>query len=273
MKKNYYILLIVISLFCVVNVHAMTESSSKNHNLSCGQILDSATCINTSGCSWGYNGGSELHCYSSVNNANNSSKTCGQILDSATCISTSGCSWGYDSSSELHCYTSSTSTGKETCYNKCEKYGNETAKTECKKSCESQYGTSSSSNSNSNSGIYNGGTSSGINPSQNVGSQTEKVTMSPSDTSELNCDSLFGTNTAVGKYVHDIYNIIKFAVPILLLALSIKEFGAGIISQNENAIRTSISKFGKRLVIAILILVLPTILNFILGFFDIDCFL
>lgn len=212
MKKKYYILLIIISLFYSVNVHACTGSD---------------------GCTNCGNSSAEIAC--------KSSSAYKQYVNSNSC--------------ESRCKGIQSSTDYDKCMANC------------------QSSSSTSNGTGSNSGIYNGGTSSGINPSQNVGSQTEKVTMSPSDTSELNCDSLFGTNTAVGKYVHDIYNIIKFAVPILLLALSIKEFGAGIISQNENAIRTSISKFGKRLVIAILILVLPTILNFILGLFDIDCFL
>ena len=46
-------------------------------------------------------------------------------------------------------------------------------------------------------------------------------------------------------------NIIKFAVPIILLALSIKDFGGGIISQNDNALKVSLMKFGKRLIIII----------------------
>lgn len=237
MKKKYYILLIIISLFYSVNVHACTGSDGCTN---CGNSSAEIACKSSSA-------------YKQYVNSNSCESRCKGIQSSTD----------YDKCMANCHSSSSTSNGKETCYNKCEKYGNETAKTECKKSCDSQYGTGS------NSGIFSGGTSSGINPSQNVGSQTEKVTMKPTDTSELNCDSLFGTNTAVGKYVRDIYNIIKFAVPIILLALSIKDFGGGIISQNDNALKVSLMKFGKRLIIAILILVLPTILNFILGLFDI----
>jgi len=95
------------------------------------------------------------------------------------------------------------------------------------------------------------------------------VTMESTEKEELGCNSIFGEDTAVGKYVHDLYNIIKFAVPILLLALSIKDFGSAIISQNDDGVKKATSSFIKRLIIAVIILVVPTILNFmldILGF-------
>ena len=86
----------------------------------------------------------------------------------------------------------------------------------------------------------------------------------------MDCDYLFGEDTATGKYVHDIYNIIKFAVPILLLGLSIKDFGKAVIAQNDNGIKKATKNFSTRLIISVLILVLPTILNFFLDLMGIS---
>lgn len=72
----------------------------------------------------------------------------------------------------------------------------------------------------------------------------------------------------MGKYIKDIYNILKFAVPIILLALSIKDFGTAVINQNQDAIKKATQTFIKRLIIAVLILIVPTLLNFILELLD-----
>ena len=82
------------------------------------------------------------------------------------------------------------------------------------------------------------------------------------------CTPLLGENT--DKMVHDAYNVLKFAVPIILLAMSIKDFGTAIISQDNDAIKKSTNTFMKRLIIAVVILVLPTILNFLLELVGID---
>lgn len=82
------------------------------------------------------------------------------------------------------------------------------------------------------------------------------------------CKALFGTRT--DQMLHDAYNIIKFAVPIILLAMSIKDFGTAIISQNNDALKKAVNIFIKRLIIAVVILVIPTILNFILELVGID---
>lgn len=124
---------------------------------------------------------------------------------------------------------------------------------------------------NCQSSINSGSNSSSSN---NVGTQTEKITMKKENKQEANCDTLFGTNTIVGKFLHDIYNIIKFIVPILLLGLSIKDFATAITSQNDNAKKVALITFSKRLIIAILILVVPTLLNLIFNLFEINtCFL
>lgn len=82
------------------------------------------------------------------------------------------------------------------------------------------------------------------------------------------CKTLFGANT--DQMIHDAYNVIRFAVPIVLLAMSIKDFGSAIISQDNDALKKSTNLFIKRLIIAVVILVIPTILNFILELVGIE---
>ena len=97
------------------------------------------------------------------------------------------------------------------------------------------------------------------------------VTMKKDNTTtgELDC-GIFDENTATGKYLHDIYNIIKFAVPIILLALSILDFAKAIINDNSDELKKATTMFSKRLIVAIVILIVPTILNFVLDLFGLE---
>lgn len=76
---------------------------------------------------------------------------------------------------------------------------------------------------------------------------------------------LINKNSLTGKMLYDLYNLIKFAVPIILLVMSVLDFIKAIATNNNDEIKKSTSKFIKRLIIAILILVLPTLLYFILN--------
>lgn len=84
------------------------------------------------------------------------------------------------------------------------------------------------------------------------------------DFTKAECDELIGENTITGKMINDAYNVIKFAVPIILLGMSIMDFGRAIVNQSQDEIKKASNRFITRLVISILIFVVPTILNFIL---------
>ena len=62
---------------------------------------------------------------------------------------------------------------------------------------------------------------------------------------------------------------IRYIVPTLLIILSIIEFIKAIASDSEDEIRKAGSRFVKRLIVAALIFVLPLILEFLLGIFNI----
>lgn len=199
------------------------------------------------------------------------------------CTGNDGCTGCANSTVENECKKSAAYAAYQnssSCSTECKGIQSSSDYNKCVQNCEARKNNASggSNESSGNTTIpgmnYNNGTSSSANPSKTPGSQTENITMNSKDTTDLNCDSLFGTNTAVGKYIHDIYNIIKFVVPLLLLALSIKDFGTGILSQNDNAVKVALNKFWRRLLIAVVILVLPTILNFVLDALGINtCFL
>ena len=77
------------------------------------------------------------------------------------------------------------------------------------------------------------------------------------------CKNLISED-GTGKVIRDAYNIIRVAVPVILLAMSIKDFGGVIVSQDADAMKKATSNFFKRIVIALVILLTPTIIGFIL---------
>ena len=200
-------------------------------------------------------------------------------IDVMACKGSDGCTNCGNSSAEIACKQSASykqyinGQNSQSCESRCNGIQSASAKEECLENCQAG-GTGGGGGSTGGGGTTPGQTPGTGSPTQTIGEQTETITMESEDDDNLECDTLFGTNTAVGKYVHYIYNILKFAVPIILLAMSIKDFGTAIISQNDDGVKKATNTFIKRLIIAILILIVPTLLNFILDILEIDtCFL
>ncbi len=82
-------------------------------------------------------------------------------------------------------------------------------------------------------------------------------------TGKLECSGIFGGR--FGAFLKKLYNLMKFAVPILIIALAIIDFLKATASQDQAEIKKAANKLVKRLVIGTLIFVIPTILEFILG--------
>lgn len=59
--------------------------------------------------------------------------------------------------------------------------------------------------------------------------------------------------------------IIMIAAPIILLVLGTVDFGRAVGASDEKAMKKAISDFVKRLVICIVILILPVLINMIMG--------
>lgn len=67
------------------------------------------------------------------------------------------------------------------------------------------------------------------------------------------------------KRIQDIINIIKIAVPILLIVFGMIDFGKGIFSMDENEMKKSQSKFMKRVIVAVAFFMIPTFIGVILN--------
>ena len=76
------------------------------------------------------------------------------------------------------------------------------------------------------------------------------------------CEGLLGENLI--NRINSYLNIIKIAVPIILIGFGIIEFTKAIFSENEDTMRKAQKQFIKRIAIAILIFFVPTILNLLL---------
>ena len=76
------------------------------------------------------------------------------------------------------------------------------------------------------------------------------------------CEGLLGEGLI--NRINSYLNIIKIAVPIILIGFGIIEFTKAIFSENEDTMKKAQKQFIKRIAIAILIFFVPTILNLLL---------
>lgn len=60
------------------------------------------------------------------------------------------------------------------------------------------------------------------------------------------------------------FNVLKISIPLVVIALGIADFASAIFAGNEDKMKKSTIKFGKRLIIAIIIFLIPTILSLLL---------
>lgn len=82
------------------------------------------------------------------------------------------------------------------------------------------------------------------------------------ETGPLDCNGIF--QGPFGDFLKEIWKLIKFAVPILIIALSIVDFIKSISAHDESEIKKATNKLLKRLMIGVLVFVLPTIIEFLL---------
>lgn len=74
----------------------------------------------------------------------------------------------------------------------------------------------------------------------------------------------------LASWIMKIIKWIRYIVPILLIALSILDYIKAIAADSEDEIKKVSQKFVKRLIVAALIFLIPLILEFLLGIFDIS---
>ena len=170
------------------------------------------------------------------------------------------------------------------CLSRCEplKSNQATAYNTCKNECDASYQNydgvktnNPGTNPGSGNSVTPGGNSTGTgnnataSKTKDVSEYSQKVVAAKEKKlKKTSCETLFGGQT--GEMLKDIYKLIKFAVPIILIALSIKDFGKVIISQNGDEMKKTTSTFIKRLIISIVLLLGPTLIGFIFKVFGIN---
>lgn len=78
------------------------------------------------------------------------------------------------------------------------------------------------------------------------------------------CKELFGNNDALIDLLAMIINMVKILIPIILIVLGSLDFAQAIFAANEDGIKKAQQKFIKRLIIAVVIFLIPSILKVIL---------
>lgn len=76
-------------------------------------------------------------------------------------------------------------------------------------------------------------------------------------------------SSRIVSWIMKIIEWIRYIVPVLLIVLSVMDFIKAVASDSEDEIRKVGSKFVKRLIVAALIFILPLLLEFLLGIFNI----
>ncbi len=80
---------------------------------------------------------------------------------------------------------------------------------------------------------------------------------------ETDCTGIF--QGGFGKFLKQIYSLIKFAVPIIILAFAIIDFLKAIAASDPAEVKKAATKLVKRMVIGVAIFVLPTLLELLLA--------
>lgn len=74
----------------------------------------------------------------------------------------------------------------------------------------------------------------------------------------------------VGDFIKEIFHLVKFAVPILIIVLGMIDFIKAMTAQNNDDIKKAFNKLIKRIIIGICIFILPTIIDFLLKLMEIN---
>lgn len=78
-----------------------------------------------------------------------------------------------------------------------------------------------------------------------------------------NCNGLLTVEAM--DFLNEIIGYIRIFVPILLILLGAVDFGTAVLSQDQDALKKSGSKFVKRCIVAVAIFFVPTLVKLILS--------
>lgn len=82
----------------------------------------------------------------------------------------------------------------------------------------------------------------------------------------FDCASIFNDNSSkkLLKMIKFVINLVKIAIPILLIGLGILDFAKAIFSNKEDEMKKAQEKFMKRIIIGVCLFLVPTIIKFVL---------
>ncbi len=82
------------------------------------------------------------------------------------------------------------------------------------------------------------------------------------------CEDLFGDSPELLDLIKSIINLFKILIPIILIGLGILDFAKAIFAGSEDVMKKAQSKFIKRVLIAVAIFLVPSLLKLVLSIAD-----
>ena len=93
---------------------------------------------------------------------------------------------------------------------------------------------------------------------------TSDIIFSP-NTFKVCTNNQFLGDAKLSELLHSLVNIVKVIIPIILLVFGSLDFAQAIFAQDEGSIKKAQSKFIKRLIIAVVIFLIPSMMKTVLG--------
>lgn len=79
------------------------------------------------------------------------------------------------------------------------------------------------------------------------------------------CEDLFKGAEDLLDMIKSVITIVKIAIPLILIVTGTMDFAQAIFSSNEDGIKKAQSKFTKRVIMAVVIFLIPSVLKVLLS--------
>lgn len=86
----------------------------------------------------------------------------------------------------------------------------------------------------------------------------------------VKCGSMEGIPAALPQFIKNIINIVKIAVPIILVIMGMMDFAKAVVSSDEKSMKESQTKFIKRVIAAVVIFLVVTVVQLVFRIINTD---